>query len=107
MIRLTITPDGGEPYNLTVGSRDVAAWERGGADRRVDDVLRESRFVHVYQLAHIAAVRVGRFVGDLASFEATHELRFGHQEEAGDDDEGEGDAADPTETAPGGGSPAS
>jgi len=89
VLRFKVTPDEGEPYELTAGSRDVYAWEKTGRDRSITQFADGVSVVAGYEVAHLAAVRQGRYVGALADFVAGHELEVLAAERA-----------DPTQPAP-------
>ena len=94
MFAFTVTPDNGESYKVTAGTRDVLKWERttkGASLQQLHDGL---RITEMYRIAYIAVTRQGLYVGTLAEFEATCELDFE------DDEEGEVDGLDPTQSAP-------
>lgn len=92
MFQFKITPDGGEPYELTADSRDVLRWERGGKGRSVAKLRETLSFVDLYALAHLAAKRQGRADGSLAEFEESCTFEF-----VADEDEDE--SGDPTRPA--------
>lgn len=71
MIRFEVTPDGGEPYELEAGPRDILAWEKTGKGRSFGALAERQTFADFYALAHITAKRLGRFDGTLAEFEAS------------------------------------
>jgi hypothetical protein len=88
-----VTPDGGgDPYEVTADSRDVARWERTGKGRSMQRLRDTMSFVDLYALAHVAAVRQGLFVGSLGEFEESVVFDI----KAPDD---EGEDGDPTRPA--------
>lgn len=85
-------PDGGEPYTMTAGARDIMLWEkthRGASFSQIKDNL---TMTALYQIAHVAARRQGLFAGTLDEFENTAELVFDTKPHEG--------AADPTPPGP-------
>jgi hypothetical protein len=93
MLDFVIKPDGGEPFELTAGPRDILAWER--ATKGTFAVLLSNRsFGAYYRIAHHAARRLGMFDGDLAEFERTCDVEFPEGKEGADDE------PDPTQPAP-------
>lgn len=74
MFTSDVAPDGAEPYRITATSRDVAHWERTGKGRSLGAIERDARMSQLEEIAHLAAVRQGRFVGDLESFRATCDI---------------------------------
>lgn len=90
MITFTVRPDGGEPYELTAGSRDVLQWERttkGKSAATLGDMA------DMYKVAWLAAKRQGLYDGSLQDFETTVDL-----ETEGDED-GSDEGPDPTRSA--------
>ena len=67
-------PDGGEPFRITASARDVVAWERGGKDRTIANLISNGSLVDWYALAHVAARRQGLFDGSLQEFEKSVDL---------------------------------
>lgn len=94
MITFTITPDGGAPYELVAGSRDVLIWERTGKGRAFSQFQDGLRMGSLYELAHVAAKRQGLFDGSLGEFEQTCDLDTADE----DDEAGAGREPDPTQT---------
>jgi hypothetical protein len=92
VITVTVTPDGGEPYELTATARDVLNWEKTSRDKTVVDLLTGFNMVDLYRVSHLAASRQQLFTGSLKEFEETCEVEF--QEE---DQEPE---PDPTQPVP-------
>lgn len=93
MITLTITPDNGEPYQVTATSRDVFAWEKTTkGNKSFVDLINEPTMVDLYRVAHLACWRQGLFTGNQADFEATCEVTGGVDDE-------EDEEPDPTQSA--------
>lgn len=91
MFDLVVVPDGGDPYPLGVGSRDVLVFEKTARKGTNLATWREApSMVDLYRVSHIAAVRQGLFTGDLAAWEHTVDIDFA------DDDDEDGDGPDPT-----------
>jgi hypothetical protein len=82
VITFTVRPDDGEPYELVADSRDLLGWEKQSKGRKTFMGLMETlNLIDMYQVAHIAAKRQGRFAGELAEFERTCVLEFDAEEE--------------------------
>jgi hypothetical protein len=90
MFDFTITPDSGEPFQVTAGSRDVLTWERTTKGASLATLASGMKIGDMYRIAHIASRRLGLFNGDLATFEESCEIT-----EADETDE-----PDPTHPAP-------
>lgn len=94
MITFKVTPDAGEPYEITATSRDIYTWEKTtkGAKSYKAAVLNGS-IVDLTEIAYYAARRQGRYTGSLTEFAQSHDI-----EGTGDEDR---DAEpDPTQPAP-------
>lgn len=79
MINFMITPDDGEPYSLTAGSRDVMFWEKTTKGAALIQLREGLKLTDLYKIAWIAARRQSLFAGSLEEFEKTCEL--GYEEE--------------------------
>lgn len=88
MITLKVTPDEGEPYEVTASSRVIYQWERTHRNRSFND-LAEPRMDVLYELAHFTAQRFGRFDGTLGDFIAACDIQ-----------PIKGEEPDPTQSAP-------
>lgn len=73
MFKVTVTPDDGEEYSLALGARDILNWERTVRGATMDK-LQSPSMQDVYSLSWAAAVRQGKYVGDLPSFEASNDV---------------------------------
>lgn len=89
MLDFRVTPDGGEPYTVKAGSRDVLTWEKTGKGKSFSKLMEDLPMSDLYRMAHIASRRQGLFTGSLEEFENTCELGF----------EAEPDDVDPTQPA--------
>jgi hypothetical protein len=89
MFTFTITPDGGDKFEVTAGTRDVLKWERTTKGASLGQLKEGVKLGDLYKIAHIAAVRQQQFTGSLADFEDTCELEFEEEDEP-----------DPTQPAP-------
>lgn len=87
MIEVRIVPDEGDPYDLTVTSRDVMAWERTTKGMTFAKFQEQFSMTHLYNLAYRAAMRTRKFTGTLDDFESTVDI---------DLLEGDSDETDPT-----------
>jgi hypothetical protein len=91
MFAFTVKPDGGEPFQVTAGARDVLAWEKTNRGKTFKTLTETLSMVDLYRLAHVTCRRAGLFTGDLAEFEETCELDWGEQDQQ---------EPDPTHPAP-------
>jgi hypothetical protein len=89
MMEIRVVPDGGEPYDLTITSRDILAWEKVHKGMTFAKFQENINMGHLYDLAHRAATRTRVFSGNLRDFEESHDIDFLEDEE----DSG---SADPT-----------
>lgn len=64
MYDFTMTPDEGEPYDITATSRDIAVWERTGYQNSLKALLEAPTMKAFYSLAYTACRRQGRTVPD-------------------------------------------
>jgi hypothetical protein len=88
MFDFKITPDDGEPYEVTATTRDIAQWEKTKKGASLRQLETEYRATDLYAIAYYAAVRQGLFAGKLQEFQGGADLEL-----KGDDDE------DPTQPA--------
>ncbi|MDG4790372.1 hypothetical protein O7626_31385 [Micromonospora sp. WMMD1102] len=95
MFTFQVTPDNGEPYKVTAGSRDILHWEKTTKGKSVGALSEPENFLmtDMFKLAWIAARRASLFAGRLDEFEAAHEV------ELVDDEDEAGDRLDPTPQA--------
>lgn len=70
MLPFKIVPDDGEPFEIVATSRDVAKWERVTKGASFGALEVEKKISDLYKIAFHAAVRLGRWDGTLAEFEA-------------------------------------
>lgn len=70
MLKVKVSPDGGEPFEVDVLSRDIIVWEKAGKDRSFSDFLERMRMTDIYALAHAAAKRLGVFGDSLEDMES-------------------------------------
>jgi len=76
MFTFTVRPDSGEEFTATATSRDVVKWEMTGKGRSVSRIAENPSMTDLYDLAHVAAVRLGLFDGDAREFRSTVDLEF-------------------------------
>ncbi|WP_250009134.1 hypothetical protein [Actinoplanes sp. M2I2] len=88
MFTFKVTPEGGEPFEVTATSRDIARWERTNRDASLHKLQSDMRISDLYKIAHNAAERQSVWHGPLKEFEDSVDL------EVLDDDE-----VDPTQSA--------
>ncbi|HET6742389.1 MAG TPA: hypothetical protein VFH76_25770 [Kribbella sp.] len=74
MFNFKVVPDGGDPYTLKVGTRDVLTWEKTSRDKSYTDLVKEPNLKDYYKLCHLAAWRQQLFAGPLEDFEKSHDL---------------------------------
>ena len=74
MFDFTVTPDDGDPFEVTAGSRDTLVWERTTRGASLAQLSEGLKIADMYRIAHIASRRLGLFSGDLKSFEETCEI---------------------------------
>ncbi len=89
MFDFKVTPDGGEQFELTAGSRDVLQWEKTTKGASFGSIAEGLRITDLYKIAWISAKRQNLFDGTLAEFEGGVGLEFEENEEP-----------DPTQPAP-------
>jgi len=95
----TITPDEGDPYEVTCDSRDVLKWEDAKPGRKAADLVTGQYGIRdFYGLAYPAAKRAGRFDGTEKDFIAANAVEAGHNLPEGEDEDA-GDDAVPTKRA--------
>lgn len=82
LIRFKVTPDGGEPFEVACTSRDVLMWERRAHANSYARLQSQQDMAPMYEIAHVAARRLGLFEGDLPTFEATCDLEAREADEA-------------------------
>ncbi|OLL69839.1 hypothetical protein Ae168Ps1_6396c [Pseudonocardia sp. Ae168_Ps1] len=76
MFTFEVVPDGGESYELVAASRDVVVWERTGKGRSLQQLTENLRMSDLYEVAHLAARRQGRFDGSLEDFIGSVDLNL-------------------------------
>jgi hypothetical protein len=100
MFTLTVKPDGGEPFEYEVTTRDVLVWEKAGRDRSMSRLVNDMHLADVYQVAHIAARRLQLFTGSLDEFEKTCDLDIRKMLTDDDEKEDSDSESDPTQPGP-------
>jgi hypothetical protein len=93
MMTFRVSPDGGEPYQVTAYARDVLMWEKAGKGRAFGDMAEHTKIGDLYGLAYFASRRQGLYTGSLSEFEQDVDVN------PVDQDEDEADP-DPTPAAP-------
>jgi hypothetical protein len=88
MFTFKVTPDSGEPYELTVASRDVVMWEKIDRKHTISRLETEPSMTDLYSVTCVAAKRQGLFRGVLAEWETSVDLAPVVEEE---------DPSDPTQ----------
>lgn len=102
MLTLDITPDGGDTYRVVAKARHIVAWERLGRGRSLAKLGEGTlTLTALVEIAHITAVREGRFTGSFDEFLDSHDVTGvepdADAKDAADDD---GDESGPTPPAP-------
>jgi hypothetical protein len=69
MFTVTVTPDGGEPFDVEITSRDGLKWERARKGRSISQFTENPSLEAMYSLTYVAVQRDGRFTGDIREFE--------------------------------------
>jgi hypothetical protein len=95
MFTVTVKPEGGEPFDIEVTTRDALKWERSGPKgrRSISNFTDNPRVDDLYSLTFVAVQRDGRYSGDIRQFEEECDL------ERHDTDGDESDEAGPTQPA--------
>lgn len=69
MLKLKITPSaGGDTIKVEATSQDVYRWEKSGRGRTMASIFENMRIESIYQLSHLACLRLGEYAGSLADF---------------------------------------
>lgn len=76
MIEIRVVPDDGAPYDVTVTTRDILAWERVHKGVKFAQIQENMTMAHLYDLAHRAATRTRQYSGNLAQFEDGNDLEL-------------------------------
>lgn len=92
MFKVEVRPDGAEPFEVEVTTRDSLKWERARKGRSINQFSEAPTMDALYSLTYVAVQRDGRFSGDIREFEESCDL------ERRDDTE-DSDEADPTQPA--------
>lgn len=74
MFTFRVKPDIGEPFDLTVSSRDVVMWEKMDRNNTITRLEANPSMVDLYWVTHIAAKRQNLFPGVLAEWENSVDL---------------------------------
>jgi hypothetical protein len=81
MFDFTITPDDGDPYEVTATTRDIARWEKTTKGASLRQLETEYRATDLYAIAYYAAVRQGLFDGKLQEFQDGADLELTGEED--------------------------
>jgi hypothetical protein len=68
MIELRVLPDDGEPYNVIARGRQILTWEQTSRHNTLLRLNEAPTMPDLYFLAHLVAVKEGKFSGSLAEF---------------------------------------
>jgi hypothetical protein len=74
MIELRVLPDDGEPYNVTARGRQILTWEQTSRNNTLLRLNEAPTMPDLYFLAHLVAVKEGKFSGSLAEFTAAVDI---------------------------------
>lgn len=81
MFKFKVTPDEGEPFEVTATTRDIAKWEKTTRGASLHQLENEYRMTDLYAVAFYAAVRHGLYDGSLKDFESGADLEVLDDEE--------------------------
>lgn len=82
---ITVTPDEGDPIELSIEARDALIWEKTGkGNPSILDYLRNPSMVELYRLAHIAMKRQHQYAEDLKTFQQTVDVSLPDEEDEPD-----------------------
>jgi hypothetical protein len=84
LLRLRVSPESADAFVVDVVSRDILVWEKGGRDRSYAALMVKQDMAPLYEIAHQASVRAGRFAGSLAAFESTCDIAVAPPDEETD-----------------------
>lgn len=92
--RMAPRDGGSDPIPLTADASDVYFWEKAHPGKTMTELVRDKHMVDLYQVAHLAAQRLGIFTDDnVDEFARTYTLMLTKERDV----DGE---VDPTRTAP-------
>lgn len=98
MFTVTVKPDGGEPFDVDVTTRDGLRWERARKGRSIAQFSDNPTIGDLYSLTFVAVQRDGRYGGDIRQFEEECDLDR-HPDTPADDESGEHGEGGPTRPA--------
>jgi hypothetical protein len=82
VITVTVRPDDGEPYVVTVHARDVLVWEKTSkGNKTFIGFMANMNMTDLYQLARIAAWRQGFTTENPKDFEEHNDVVFTEEEQ--------------------------
>lgn len=91
-MKLEVTPDNGEAFEVDVSMRTVVAWETKFINRAMAQLGGNSmKANYLYELAFVAAVKAGQFAGDFSTFRDNYDVEPVNESEVSE--------ADPTQEA--------
>lgn len=94
MMKLEVTPDVGEAFEVSVNMRTVVAWEMKFPARAMAQLGGSSlKANYIYELAFVASTKSGQYAGDFPTFKESFDV-----EPVDESDEGV-DSGDPTQVA--------
>lgn len=86
MFDFKITPEAGDPFEVTATSRDIVQWERRNKGASITALREQMRMTDLYKIAHLAAERTGKFHGSEAEFMDYVDLELLDDDEEDDDE---------------------
>jgi hypothetical protein len=98
MFKVTVKPDGSEPFDVEVTTRDALRWERAKKGRSLAQFGENPRVEDLYSLTFVAVMRSEKFPGDIREFEEQCDLER-HPDSDDEDEDQDGDEDRPTRPA--------
>lgn len=74
MFDIRVIPDEGEPYRVTINTRQIMAWENVHRDNTLARLNTNPRLADHYFLAYLKAKSLGLFTGSLDEFKGSADL---------------------------------
>lgn len=74
MLDFKVTPENGQPFEVTATTRDIYRWEKTTRGASFGKLREDQHMVDLYKIAYFAATRQGMWSGTLAEFEDTCDL---------------------------------
>jgi hypothetical protein len=74
VIDLRVIPDDGEPYQVTARGRQILVWEQISRNNTLLRLNEAPTMPDLYFLAHLVAVKDGKFTGTLEEFKSSVDI---------------------------------